>query len=79
MSADLRSLRTKRGLKLNEAAKLTGVSQTVLRMLEDKVIKPTEHELRLICDAYAKPDPAKTEAVMRPSATLNAALQTLGA
>nr|WP_315187550.1 NADP-dependent isocitrate dehydrogenase [uncultured Albidiferax sp.] len=28
---------------------------------------------------YYLPDPAKTEAVMRPSATLNAALQTLGA
>lgn len=53
MAIDLRALRTKRGLDLAEAAKFTGISQTILRMLEDGPLKPTAHELRLITQSYA--------------------------
>ena len=66
MATDLRALRLKRGLKLNEAAKAMGMSQTILRMIEDGPIKPTAHELRIILAAYAPPEasraPAKLDA-----------------
>lgn len=56
---DLKKLLTKKGWKLTDLAKATGISQTVLRMVQDQVFDPTDHEHRLILEACSKPDPPK--------------------
>lgn len=56
---DLQKLLNKRGWKLSDLSKATGISRTVLRMLGEGIFPATGHENRLILEALAKPEPAK--------------------
>lgn len=57
---DLQKLLKKRGWKLADLSKASGISQTVLRHLGDGVFPATPHETRLIMEALARPEPSKS-------------------